>query len=41
MFPTVFRCIVELSNKEAANLERSGVWGEGRGLGKSVERTGL
>lgn len=28
----VNRCIVELSNKEAANLERSGVWGEGREL---------
>ena len=30
----MFRCIVELSNKEAANLERSGVWGEGRDLGR-------
>ncbi len=29
-----FRCIVELSNKEAANLDRSGVWGEGKELGK-------
>ena len=26
---------MELSNKEAANMERSGVWGEGRDLGRS------
>ena len=26
---------MELSNKEAANMERSGVWGEGKDLGRS------
>jgi hypothetical protein len=37
MLITACRCIVELSNKEAANMERSGVWGEGRDLGRFIK----